>query len=402
MQLDPIIPFVVATVLALAIFGLLMRIARQPLLIGYVLTGFVIGPAALGLITDLDTMSRLGAAGVVLLLFFIGMAVSPSDLRANWKVAIIGTSLQITLSTLLVIGIGEYLDWPLNRSVLLGFVIAMSSTAIVMKLLEDQNLLSTPMGQDAASITLVQDLAVIPMILILSLMSGETISPLTLTTQTIAAIGFLLLMLWLSSPRVIKLPYGKIIEDDHELQVLLAVAFCFGLGLIASLMGLSTAFGAFVAGMLLRVIREAKWVESSLSGFRVIFVALFFASVGMLVDLNFLALHWIEVAMLAGIVIVANTLLVAVIIKLLGRKWGHSFYVASMVSQIGEFSFVLAAVGIASGIIAEFAYQMTISVIVVTLVLSPAWVFIIKKLSRVKIDEPAISTASELNKTGTV
>lgn len=392
MQLDPIIPFVVATVLALAMFGLLMRVARQPLLIGYVITGFVIGPAALGLITDLDTMSRLGAAGVVLLLFFIGMAVSPSDLRANWKVAIIGTSLQITLSTLLVIGIGEYLDWPLSRSVLLGFVIAMSSTAIVMKLLEDQNMLSTPMGQDAASITLVQDLAVIPMILILSLMSGETISPLTLTTQTIAAIGFLLLMIWLSSPRVIKLPYGKIIEEDHELQVLLAVAFCFGLGLIASLMGLSTAFGAFVAGMLLRVIREAKWVESSLSGFRVIFVALFFASVGMLVDLKFLASNWTEVAMLAGIVIVVNTLLVAVIIKLLGRKWGHSFYVASMVSQIGEFSFVLAAVGIASGIIADFAYQMTISVIVVTLILSPAWVFIIKKLSKVKIEHPAVST----------
>lgn len=401
MQLDPIIPFVVATVLALAMFGLLMRVARQPLLIGYVLTGFVIGPAALGLITDLDTMSRLGAAGVVLLLFFIGMAVSPSDLRANWKVAIIGTSLQITLSTLLVIGIGEYLDWPLSRSVLLGFVIAMSSTAIVMKLLEDQNMLSTPMGQDAASITLVQDLAVIPMILILSLMSGETISPLTLTTQTIAAIGFLLLMIWLSSPRVIKLPYGKIIENDHELQVLLAVAFCFGLGLIASLMGLSTAFGAFVAGMLLRVIREAKWVESSLSGFRVIFVALFFASVGMLVDLKFLASNWTEVAMLASIVIVVNTLLVAVIIKLLGRKWGHSFYVASMVSQIGEFSFVLAAVGIASGIIADFAYQMTISVIVVTLVLSPAWVFIIKKLSRVEI-EPSATDATAADRSGTV
>jgi len=398
MQLDPIIPLLVATILALALFGLLMRFARQPLLIGYVLTGFVIGPAVFGLITDLEMMSRLGAAGVVLLLFFIGMAVSPSDLRKNWKVTIIGTSLQIVLSTFLVIGIGEYLDWPLNRSVLLGFVIAMSSTAIVMKLIEDQNMLSTPMGQDAASITLVQDLAVIPMILILSLMSGETISPLTLTTQTIAAAGFLLLMIWLSKPRVIKLPYGKIIEEDHDLQVLLAVAFCFGLGLVAALMGLSTAFGAFVAGMLLRIIREAKWVESSLSGFRVIFVALFFASIGMLVDIKFLAANWAVVSMLAGIVVVVNTILVATIIKVLGRSWGHSFYVASMVAQIGEFSFVLAAVGISTGIIAKFAYQMTISVIVVTLVLSPAWVFIIKKLSKVKI-EPPVASAEEVKDT---
>jgi len=267
-----------------------------------------------------------------------------------------------------------------------------------MKLIEDQNMLSTPMGQDAASITLVQDLAVIPMILILSLMSGETISPLTLTTQTIAAAGFLLLMIWLSKPRVIKLPYGKIIEEDHELQVLLAVAFCFGLGLVAALMGLSTAFGAFVAGMLLRIIREAKWVESSLSGFRVIFVALFFASIGMLVDIKFLAANWAVVSMLAGIVVVVNTILVATIIKVLGRSWGHSFYVASMVAQIGEFSFVLAAVGISTGIIAKFAYQMTISVIVVTLVLSPAWVFIIKKLSKVKI-EPPVASAEEVKDT---
>lgn len=397
MQLDPLIPLLVSTILALALFGLLMRVARQPLLIGYVLTGFVIGPAVFGLITDLDMMSRLGAAGVVLLLFFIGMAVSPSDLRKNWKVAIIGTTLQIVLSTFLVIAIGEYLDWPLNRSVLLGFVIAMSSTAIVMKLIEDQNMLSTPMGQDAASITLVQDLAVIPMILILSLMSGETISPLTLTTQTIAAVGFLLLMIWLSKPRVIKLPYGKIIAEDHELQVLLAVAFCFGLGLIAALMGLSTAFGAFVAGMLLRIIREAKWVESSLSGFRVIFVALFFASIGMLVDIQFLAENWPVVSMLAGIVVVVNTILVAVIIKILGRSWGHSFYVASMVAQIGEFSFVLAAVGISTGIIADFAYQMTISVIVVTLVLSPAWVVLIKKLSKVTIEPTPLETEEPTN-----
>lgn len=385
MQLDPIIPILVATILALAFFGLVMKIARQPLLIGYVLTGFVLGPAVLGLVTDLDVMSRLGAAGVVLLLFFIGIAVSPGDLRDNWKVALIGTSLQIVLSTLLVVAIGEYLNWPLNRSVLLGFVISMSSTAIVMKLLEDQKILTTPLGQDAASITLVQDLAVIPMILTLSLLSGETISTLTLTTQSIAALGFLALMIWLSKPRVIRLPYGKIIEEDHELQVLLAIAFCFGLGLIAAVMGLSTAFGAFVAGMLLRVIREAKWVESSLSGFRVIFVALFFASIGMLVNLKFLGTYWIEVAVLASVVIVANTLLVAVIIKILGRGWGHSFYVAAMVAQIGEFSFVLAAVGKSSGIIGDFAYQMTISVIVVTLVASPAWVLLIRKLSKVNL-----------------
>lgn len=381
MPLDPIIPLFVITVLALAIFGLLMHFVRQPLLIGYVLTGFLLGPAVLGIITDFSFMSRLGSAGVVLLLFFVGMTVSPAALRNNWRVAVVGTTLQILVSTALVVGLGALIGWPVQRSLLLGFVVALSSTAIAMKLLEDQSLLHTGVGQDAAGITLFQDLAVIPMILILSLMSGEKISVVTLSKQCIAAVLFFALIAWLSKPRTFILPYGKIIENDRELQVLLAIGFCFGLGLVSSLMGLSTAFGAFAAGIVLGMVRETKWVENSLSGFRVIFVAMFFASVGMLVDIGFVRAHWLEISALAGFVVVANTALLAGLLRLLGRPWAHSFYVAAIVAQIGEFSFVLAAIGKTSGIIGNYAYQMTISIIVVTLVASPAWVLLIRKVT---------------------
>lgn len=389
MSLDPIMPVFVMTVTILALLGITMKAFKQPLLVGYVLAGLLIGPFGLEFVTDTQTMTRIGGIGVILLLFFIGIAVSPSDLRSNWKVAIGGTSLQIICSTFAVIGIGELFDWPIARSVLLGFVISMSSTAIVMKLLEDGNQLDTPLGQDTFSMTLVQDLAIVPMILILTAMAGEKISGGTLTLQLLAGAAFVLVVSWLSKPRTIPLPFGHLIEKDHELQVLLTVAFCFGVGLISALMGLSSAFGAFVAGISLRVFKEVQWVENSLSGFRIILVALFFASVGMLLDISFLQKHWIEVFSLSLIVIVANTMIVTVILLLFRRPWRHSLQAAAMLSQIGEFSFVLAAIGISSGVISDFAYKMTISIIVITLAACPVWVAAVRWVCRIKNETPS-------------
>lgn len=390
MFVDPAMPAFVLTVLVMAALGLAMKVIRQPLLIGYVFAGLVLGPHGLSIIADAEIMSRLGAIGVILLLFFIGMAVSPSDLRSNWKVAIVGTTLQIVCSTFAVVAFGVLMDWPIERSVLLGFVISMSSTAIVMKLLEDGGYLDQPLGKDVFSITLVQDLAVIPMILILTTMAGEKISHGTLGLQILAGVIFISLIFWLSKPREISLPFGKYIEADHELQILLAIAFCFGIGLVSAGMGLSSAFGAFVAGISLRIFRETKWVESGLSGFRVIFVAMFFASVGLLLDLNFIALNWAVVCTLSLIVIVANTGIVTVILVILGRPWRYSVLAAAMLSQIGEFSFVLAAIGISSGIISEYSYKIAISVIVVTLAACPFWVALMRKVtSEDKIAEPS-------------
>ena len=385
MYIDPIIPVFVVTVLALAILGLAMKAVKQPLLIGYVAAGLLLGPFGVEFITDAQTMSRIGAIGVIMLLFFIGIAVSPAELRSNWKIALIGTSLQIVCSTVAVIGIGEHFDWPISRSVLLGFVISMSSTAVVMKLLEDERLLDTTIGRDAFSITLVQDIAIVPMILIMTVLAGERVSQTTLLLQLIAGAVFVLLLIWLSKPRTVKLPFRRLIRKDHELQVLFAVAFCFGIALISSLMGLSSAFGAFVAGVSLRVFRETHWVESSLSGFRIILVALFFASVGMLLDIHFVRENLLEVCILSFIVIVANTIILTMILIALGRDWRHSLKVGAMLSQIGEFSFVLAAIGLSTGLIGEFSYDMTISVIVITLAICPLWIALIRLFADKKV-----------------
>jgi CPA2 family monovalent cation:H+ antiporter-2 len=132
MHLDPLIPSLVGTAFAVLLIGLLLRRLGQPQIIAYLAVGVAIGPHGLGLISDIHTVQRLGDAGVILLLFFVGMEISLPHLVANWRIPILGTSVQIAASVGAVIAVGAWLDWPISRSILLGFVTSLSSTAIVI------------------------------------------------------------------------------------------------------------------------------------------------------------------------------------------------------------------------------------------------------------------------------
>ena len=149
---------------------------------------------------------------------------------------------------------------------------------------------------------------------------------------------------------------------------------CLGLSLLTGLAHLSTALGAFAAGILVTAAKETQWVHHALEPFRVIFVALFFVSVGLLVDIEFITGHIVQVVVLVTIVLVTNTLLNGGILRLLGYRWRESLYAGAMLAQIGEFSFVLAAVGLANNIINQVAYQYTIAVIALSLLISPFWI----------------------------
>ncbi len=152
-----------------------------------------------------------------------------------------------------------------------------------------------------------------------------------------------------------------------------ALVLCFGLATLTAVLGLSTAVGAFVAGIVVGAARETDWVHRSLEPFRVVLVALFFVSVGMLIELDFLWAHWSTISLLVLVVFATNWAINACILRALGRDWRHSFLVAALLAQMGEFSFVLAAVGRQSGIIQEFAYQVIVGLIAITLLLAPLW-----------------------------
>ena len=380
MHLDPIMPVVVAALLCILIIGIILHRLRQPHVVGYLLAGVILGPHALGLIEDEAILSRLGAFGVVMLLFFIGMEVSPQRLIANWKVAVIGTFFQIVISVGCVLALGAWLDWSWSRSILIGFVISLSSTAVVLKILQDWGELDSNVGQDVLAVLLAQDLAVIPMLIIIGLLGGAHMSVGAISLQVIGGILILGVLIWVVTRESINLPFAKWLKGDHEMQIFAALIICFSFALITGLLGLSTALGAFAAGLLIGSARETQWVHHSLDSFRVVFIALFFVSIGMLVDIGFLREHWLLIMALVLAVLFTNTFLNAIILRLLGDPWSSSLYAGAMLSQIGEFSFVLAAVGFQAQLINQYGYQLAIEVIAVSLLLSPAWIKLVKHL----------------------
>ncbi len=381
MHMDPIIPVIVGALFVVLLIGFIMQRLRQPYVVGYLLAGVVLGPFGLGLFTDVDFISQIGAFGVILLLFFVGMEISLPRLVANWRVAIIGTFAQILISVGIVWIFGTFLDWPLSRSVLLGFVISLSSTAVVLKVLQDWKEIDTPAGQDAVSVLLVQDIAIIPMLIAVNLLGGDKLHLEELALQIVGGILIVALLIWLATRDEIRLPF-KGLRSNHEVQVFAAFVICFGFALITGLLGLSAALGAFLAGLVIGAARETQWVHQSLEPFHVVFVTLFFVSIGMLLNIDFFLSNWGIIVGLTVAALVFNTALNAGILKALGRRWSTSWYTGALLAQIGEFSFVLAAVGSQIGIINEFGFQTTISVIALTLMLSPIWILLFKHYAK--------------------
>jgi CPA2 family monovalent cation:H+ antiporter-2 len=380
MHLDPAMASIVGALFLVLALGMIMRFLNQPHVVVYLLAGVLIGPEVTGLFSDQEMLGRVGAIGVVLLLFFIGMEISPRRLAANWKVSVIGTLLQIIISVACIWFIGQWLDWPLGRILMLGFVISLSSTAVIMKILRDWGELETPVGQDAVGILLVQDIAVVPMMIILDQFGGGGDGHQNYWLQLLGGIVIIACLALFAVREEIHIPWLKWLKRDQELQLFGALAICFGVALLTGWLGLSTALGAFLAGMFIGVAKETKWLHQSLEPFRVVLVALFFVSIGMMVDLQFMAENAGLIALLVVFVLILNTFINAFILRLLGDPWRETLYVGALLAQIGEFGFVLAAVGIHGQIISDYAYQLVISIITMTLLLSPAWIMLMRKL----------------------
>lgn len=386
MHMDPIMPYLVGGVAAVLLLGLILRAIRQPHVVAYLLAGVALGPAGVGLVTDQVTIARFGEIGVILLLFFVGMEISLPRLLANWKVPVIGTLLQIAVSVACTVGLGAWKGWPWQRSILLGFVISLSSTAVVIKLLQRRGEIDQPIGQDVVGVLLVQDLAIVPMLIAIGVMGGTTLSPTAIVLQVVGGIVCVGLMLFVATRDRIRLPLDRLLQGDQELQVFAAGFLCFGLALLTGLAGLSAALGAFLGGVVVGAAKETEWIHEALFPFHVLLLALFFVSVGMLIDLQFVWDHVAMVALLLAAVLLTNTAVNMFVLRGLGRTWPNSVYGGAVLSQIGEFSFVLAAVGKQTGIIENFGYQATIAVIALSMLLSPAWIAL-ASLFRKDLDE---------------
>ncbi|MEO9967441.1 MAG: cation:proton antiporter [Reichenbachiella sp.] len=377
---NPILLKFVSIALAVVLVGLILKMLKQPHVIVYIITGLIIGPHVLGVVTDLDLISSLGSLGLVLLLFFIGMEISLQNLVSNWKISVIGTVLQVIFSVLAVWAVGYYFDWSLARIVTIGFVLSLSSTAVIIKLLQDSGEMDAPVGQNVLGILLVQDVLIVPMLITLSYLSGHQASSTEIILQIVGGILIVAFVGFIYFKGETKLPFHKLLVKDHEIQVFFAFGLCFGFSIITGFFGLSTALGAFIAGIFVASSKSTIWFHESLFSFKVIFVALFFISIGMLIDVHFLWDNILAISALVMIVLLTNFLINAIIMRGFKMSWKDSLYAGALLSQIGEFSFVLGQLAYFNEMISDFGYQMIVAVISLTLLLSPFWISLTKKL----------------------
>jgi|UPI00037FA14B CPA2 family monovalent cation:H+ antiporter-2 len=378
MEINSILLSIVGVIGFSLVFALLLRQAKIPPAVAYIMTGLLVGPSALGLVHDRELLDIMGELGVIMLLFFIGMEVSLPRLLAGWRVAVLGTMAQLTISVG-VCSLGAWLlGWTWQAGLLYGFIISMSSTAVVLTLLKANDEMETPFGQNALGVLLMQDLAIVPIMIILGSMGPEPVAAEHIAMQLVGGSLLIAGVIWL-----LRNPHWKIpltLKTGIDQKIMLGLLLCFAAASLTAVVGLSAPFGAFLAGLLLRSSDQSHWVEEHLHSLYVVFVAIFFLSIGMLVDIHFVLDHLAMLALLTFAVFVLNSGINAIILRLLGESWQMSLLTGGLLSQIGELSFLLASLGMAQGILADEGYHMAIVVIALTLMLSPLWVLIVRRM----------------------
>ena len=382
MSADTLIPIYTLIIFSVLIIGLIFKTVRIPYVVSYLIVGILLGPHAIGFVTNTTMVEQFETVGLIFLLFFVGMEISLQELLKNWRIPIVGTFIQVAITTGVIFLLGIFLDWKLVRVLMIGFVISISSTAVVIKLLHEWNQQNTHVGRNVIGVLLVQDIALIPMIIVLDLMQGESAPVKDIVIQLIGGSLLVILVGYLLRKKEVHLPFLNYFRDHKELQIFAALAICFGMAMGTELFRLSPYLGAFVAGIYVRSTRETDWIHITLEPFYVFFVAIFFVSVGMMLDLNFLLENWGIILLLVGLVFILNTAVNTGMMRMLGESWKESLLGGAMLAQVGEFSFVILAVGGQSGIVTNFTYQIILALITVTLILSPAWILLFKRITR--------------------
>jgi len=367
--------------------GIFMERLRQPAIVGYILAGVLLGPSVFALVTDRDQIDLLAELGVLMLLYVVGMELSLRTFRHIWRLAMLTALIQIGASIGVMLIFWQLLDWPIGLAILLGFVVALSSTAVAIKVLADMGELNTRTGTITVGVLIAQDLAVVPMMLIVGALGamhapgGDGGFDWAAIPKIMGSIALLAgLILYLSRGKKISFPFLSIVAGHEDLKPLAALVFCFAAASLSGLLGLSAAYGAFIAGIIIGSSTERHVMIEATKPIQSILMMIFFLSIGLLLDLGFIWDNLGLVMALFMVVAVFKTVLNVGALRLLGQDWSHAFLAGVMLTQIGEFSFLLSQIGVNSGLISSNDSRIVVSVTVLSLALSPLYVFTARRL----------------------
>jgi monovalent cation:H+ antiporter-2, CPA2 family len=363
----------IAIILVAALLGgLVAQRIGLPLILGYILAGVIVGPNTGGpTVGEVHNIELLAEIGVALLLFAIGLHFTLDELAPVRRVALAGTAAQMALTVAFGYGLGRLLGFGWQEAVWFGALLSLSSTAVVLKSLSEQGVIGTLSGRVIIGMLIVQDLAVVPLIIILPELGniGEGLSE--VGVAALQAAGFVAVML-VFGRRVLPWLMSRIASwNSRELFLISVVATGLGVGYATYLVGLSFAFGAFVAGIVLSQSDYSHQALADVEPLRDIFAMIFFVSVGMLLDPAFLLENAGTVALVVLLVFAVKGLLFAGIVRAFGYGNIVPFAVGLGLFQLGEFSFVVARVGLDAEAISQRSYSVMLTTAVVTMALTP-------------------------------
>lgn len=345
---------------------------RIPTIIGYLVTGIVAGPHALGLIHAQHEIELMAEIGVVLLMFTIGLEFSLKHLLKIRKLVFLGGFLQMLLTTVFIFFVAKIYGLERNSAIFIGILSALSSTAVVLKLLQERSELSSYYGRTILGILIFQDIIIVPLILFTPILGGATTDInadlLSLLLKTIGMFGFVYIGHRWIIPRIL---HWIVMTRNQELFLMVVLLIGLSVALLTASIGMSLAFGAFLAGLMISESEYSHSAFGNLIPFKDTFTSFFFVSIGMLLDLNFVAENYQLVILTVCIVLLVKTIIGGGTAFLLGHPFKSIMIVGLAISQVGEFSFILAKIGMDYNLLGDYYYQLFLAVAIITMALAP-------------------------------
>lgn len=374
--------------------GFILHRLKQPALVGYMLVGALVGPALFH--GSEPTIEWLAELAIILLMFMLGLELDIARFRRSMAPAMWVAGLQIALGLIIMMWLSVFFAWQWQLGILLGFIVAISSTAVAVSMLDNLGEANSPTGRLAVAILVAQDLAVVPMLLVISVLSSGSIG-----SSELIRLGFAVAVIGVSLIGIFELHrhpqwvarLERLFTAGDSQPVIAGLALAFGAAALSGAVGLSHAYGAFAVGLLVGNMGAiGASYRRAVHSIHDLLMMTFFLSVGLLLDTSFIMHHWVEILIVLAVTLFLKTAMNVVILRyFLSVSSRTSLTLGAVLGQIGEFSFVLIALGLHNGFIGEEAYQIALAVIALSLATSPVLLQLVQRFLHHRSVVPAHS-----------
>ncbi len=363
----------IVIIFALASFVIwLFHRLKIPSIIGFLLTGVLTGPHAFGLVQSVEEIEILAEIGVILLLFTIGIEFSLKSLIQSRRLVFLGGFLQVFLTGALTFGISVLAGREIPQAIFFGFLVALSSTAVVLKILQERAEMNKDYGKFSVGVLIFQDLIIVPMILIVPLLSGESTNIGQDIGMLIVKVAGVMALTWIGARFFVPWMLHQVARTkSQELFLLTVLMFGLAVAWTTSSIGLSLALGAFLAGLVISESDYSHQAFGNIIPLRDIFISFFFVSIGMLFNIAFVIENPLLILIATLVVLFVKTFISGLVAFILGFPFKTTVMAGLAISQVGEFSFVLAQFGLNNGLMDNYFFQVFITVSVLTMSLTP-------------------------------